>query len=90
MSNQYWLDLPDEVKEQIDEASNIVRPRLKKTIANLRNDPRPANAKPLRNMIDHYRIRIEEYRIYYWVEDEQVTIHLLRVGKKHGPEFYED
>ncbi len=89
MSNLYWLDLPDEIKDHVDSASNLVRPRIKQAIGNLRTEPRPATAKPLRSMPDHYRIVIDSYRIYYTVDDDEQIVHLLRIGRKHGPEFYE-
>lgn len=89
MSNLYYLDLPDAVKANVDKAPNTVRPRIKKILSNLRTDPRPPNAKQLRDMPNGYRIVIDSYRIYYLIDDEQMIVNVLRIGQKHGPEFYE-
>mgnify|MGYP001023507467 CR=1 FL=1 len=89
MSNRYWLDLPDEVEAEIAKTPNRVRPQIKREIADLRDNPRPAHAKAMRNYPDRYRITIDDHRIYYRVDDEALIVHLLKVGKKHGPEFYQ-
>jgi hypothetical protein len=44
---QYWLDFQEGVKATVDALPGHVR-RIKQMIADLRTNPRPANAKRLR------------------------------------------
>jgi mRNA-degrading endonuclease RelE of RelBE toxin-antitoxin system len=88
MSNQYWLDIPEEVKGQVDRTPNRVRPRIKQEIIQLRDNPRPAQALRLRNDMERYRITIDDHHIYYRIHDEEQIIYVLKIGKNKGPKFY--
>jgi mRNA-degrading endonuclease RelE of RelBE toxin-antitoxin system len=37
-----------------------------------------------------YRIALDQIRIVYSIEDEMLVVEVVKVGRKHGPEFYAD
>jgi len=87
---RYWLEISNEVRRQIDRLPNRLRPQVKQIIASLRDNPRPATAIELRDRPGRYRISLDDHRLYYRIDDDQLVVILLKVGRKHGPEFYEE
>lgn len=86
----YQLKIKRNVAQQIERLPGHVRQRIVKSIDGLRSEPRPLIAKSLRGQhSDKLQISLDVWRIVYRVDDEVVTVEVLRVGKKHGPEFYE-
>lgn len=88
--NAYRLEIPTRVQRQIDRLSGHYRQRVKEMIRRLAIDPRPANAKLLHDKEAIYRIALDQIRIVYSIEDEILVIEVVKVGRKHGPEFYAD
>lgn len=86
----YQLEIPKPIRRQIEGLPSHYRKQIKGLIADLTKNPRPINAKELRNSHDRYRIRLAQYRIVYRVQDDILLVEMLKVGKKEGPEFYED
>jgi mRNA interferase RelE/StbE len=86
--NRYWVEIPDYVQRAIAQLPGHIRPRVKRMIAALADEPRPANAEELQNALaGMYRIKIENYRIIYEVFDDIVVIEILRVARR-GPNTY--
>ena len=86
----YQLKIKREVAQQIGRLPGRVRQRIVKLIDGLRSEPRPSIAKSLRGQhSDKMQISLVVWRIVYQIDDEVVIVEVLRVGKKHGPEFYE-
>lgn len=54
-------------------------------IGSLSDNPHPPGSKKLTNQ-EKYRIRIGNYRVLYKVEDEILTIFVIKVG--HRKEIY--
>ncbi len=87
----YRLRLEEGVKEAIQRLPGNIRQRVKHLIDDLRRNPRPANATELRGELrGRYRIRLGDWRIVYKVEDEIITVTVIKVGMKEGPTFYTD
>ena len=86
---QYQLSIPKPIRRAIDRLPGHYRQRVWGTIAALANDPRPFNAKPLREHEEIYCIRLDTIRIVYSIEDASLLIEVVKVVRKHGPEFYE-
>jgi mRNA interferase RelE/StbE len=87
---QYQLDIPRPIRREIERLPGQYRQRIKQLLTDLTYNPRPRSAKKMRNFVDRYRIRVEQYRVVYRVEDDILLIEVLKVGKKEGAEFYED
>ena len=68
----------------------IPKPQLKKLIKriqSLASDPRGHNSLKLRGEDDLYRIRQGDYRIIYSINDQIVTVVVIKVG--HRKDVYE-
>lgn len=60
--------------------------RLKATIQELAEDPRPPGSLQLSGGDGELRIRVGDYRIVYDVQDDELVVLVLRVG--HRREVY--
>ena len=88
---QYRLKLEVEVHKTIEALPGHIRQRVKRLLDSLRLDPRPANAIEMRgDLVGHYRIKFDQWRIVYKIDDDVLLIEVLKIGTKHGPEFYEE
>ncbi len=87
---KYWLDISKRVHQQIERLPGYVRQRIRERISALADDPRPADAQLMRGYTDHYRLALAEWRIMYRVDDDVIVVEVIKVGRKHGPEFYID
>jgi len=87
---KYQLNIPATIRKQINNLPGRYRQRVQRLIAELALTPRPSHAKLLRNAQNRYRLRLDDYRIIYRIEDDMLLIEVLKVGRKDGPEFYED
>jgi len=63
-----------------------VRRRLQPAIDALANTPRPAGVKKLSSTEDVYRIRVDDYRILYEIQDAVLRVLVIEVG--HRREVY--
>jgi mRNA interferase RelE/StbE len=66
--------------KKIDKKSQL---RLAAAIELLRDNPRPPKAKKLTNE-DLWRVRVGDYRIIYQIEDEILTIHIIKIGLRNN------
>jgi mRNA-degrading endonuclease RelE of RelBE toxin-antitoxin system len=87
----YWLELSADVRRQIERLPGHLRQRVKRIIASLRHNPRPKQSIELCDRSGRYRIRLDDHwRIFYRIDDRQLIVTILRVGRKKGPEFYDE
>ena len=66
------------------------RQRVKRIVEQLSEEPRPAQAKALRDLEDGWRIRLGSWRIIYQVDEAGGDITILAIREKAGPETYQD
>jgi mRNA interferase RelE/StbE len=57
------------------------RQRIVRRIEGLADNPRPAGCQKLSGQ-DRYRVRQGEYRVVYAIEDEQLTVFVVKVGHR--------
>ena len=67
-----------------------VRQRARRLVSHLAGEPRPVGAKELRDRPAYYRLRLDDWRVIYRVDDEGQTVTVLRVRRKTGPETYQE
>ncbi|HJW89025.1 MAG TPA: type II toxin-antitoxin system RelE/ParE family toxin [Anaerolineales bacterium] len=67
-----------------------LRQRARRMIDGLANEPRPTNAKELRDEPGLYRMRLDGWRIIYQVDDETQGVFVLTIRRKVGPETYKN
>jgi len=76
-----------EAAKQYDGLPERIKSRIAAIIVRLERWPEVSGAKPLRgNLSGHYRIRTGDYRLQFYVQDEEVVIE--KVGHRDG--FYEE
>lgn len=63
--------LPRDLKERITVA-----------IFALETNPRPPGAISLKGQFDTWRIRVGDWRVIYSVEDEQLTVLVIKIGSR--------
>ncbi len=72
------------------EIRNIPKSDYKKIISkifSLEDNPRPYGYKKLKgNYTDYYRVRVGIYRIIYTIEDDILTIEVIKIG--HRKDIY--
>jgi mRNA interferase RelE/StbE len=56
--------------------------RVLEAVDTLATDPRPRNARKLTGSERTYRIRVGDYRVLYTVEDDMLTVEVVRVGHR--------
>lgn len=85
----YRLNLSKEAQSQIERLPGHIRQRIRQTIAGLAYEPRPSTAKQMEDELsDYYRIRIENYRVIYTIDDKIILIEVIRVTKR-TPKTYQ-
>ena len=79
----YRLKIPKAVRLEIERLPGNVRQRVKRTIAGLAFEPRPANASELEDeLAGFWRIKLEDHRIIYSIDDDVITVEIVRVAKR--------
>ena len=56
--------------------------KIRETILDLADNPRPFSVKKLEGFDDFYRIKKGNYRIIYMIEDDILTVEVLKVGNR--------
>ena len=75
-------------KSAVKELEDIPKKELQKIIKKIKSlssDPRPQGSQKL-SQREQYRIRQGDYRIIYSVQDDDLTVHIIKVG--HRKEIY--
>lgn len=86
----YRLQIKKAVKQEQDRLPGHIRQRVRRLIESLAGEPRPAEAKELRDLPGYYRLRLDRWRIIYEVDDEAQIVAILAIRRKAGPETYEN
>ena len=58
------------------------RQRIVAAIRSLADDPRPPGCEKLAGEDDRYRIRVGRYRIIYSIEDKELLVFVVQVGRR--------
>jgi mRNA interferase RelE/StbE len=82
----YQLLIGKQVQKQLEKIPEPDYSRLKKSILNLAENPRPTGCKKLKGR-NGYRIRQGDYRIIYEINDHVLTVYVLATG--HRKDIYE-
>ena len=75
-------------KSAVSELENIPKKNIKKIIERIQSlaqNPRPRDSQKL-SAQERYRIRQGNYRIVYSVQDEESSVHIVKIG--HRREVY--
>lgn len=69
------------VKELKSLPKNIIT-RILSLVEKLKEEPRPEGVIKIEKLTHHYRIRINEYRIIYSIEDNKLIIEIVKIGHR--------
>lgn len=92
---RYRISYAEEAKRAIPGLPGNYRQRIRREIAALADNPRPARAERLRDdparmdPPERYKISLDRWRVIYRVLEEELTVRIIRIRLKHGPEIYE-
>jgi mRNA interferase RelE/StbE len=76
-------------KAAVRDLTAVPKPMLKRLdvcILGLADDPLPPGVKKLKNSDGLYRVRVNDYRIIYRIEQEILTVLVVKIG--HRREVY--
>ena len=65
---------------------NIYASKIDKAISGLANNPRPKGFKKLKGIAELYRIKINDYRILYNIQDNNLIIQIIKIA--HRKDIY--
>jgi mRNA-degrading endonuclease RelE of RelBE toxin-antitoxin system len=89
-----WIE-PEAFKE-IQQLPGALRARIRRVVNSLEKDPRPPGSKPLNvpedlalHDVEARRLRVENWRVIYVIDEPWATISILAV-RKRPPYDYED
>jgi mRNA interferase RelE/StbE len=82
----YRIELTKAAVRDLTAVPKVMLKRLDACILGLANDPLPPGVKKLKNCNGSYRVRVNESRIIYRVEQEVLTILIVKIG--HRREVY--
>lgn len=88
---RYQLKIERSVLRDIQQLPGHLRQRILHLLDRLLDEPRPPAAKRLRGIhADKWQLALDSWRIVYRLEDDLLVVEVLKVGKKHDPEFQRD
>ncbi len=90
----YKIVVTESAAKELRRIPAKMQDRIFEKIQDLAEEPKPHGYKKLKNFDipgsdqdDYYRIRVGDYRVIYTIENEQVTILIMKVA--HRKDVYE-
>lgn len=77
----YRIELKASAAREIEALPSPDRRRVVERIGALADDPRPVGCEKLTSQ-ERYRVRQGDYRIVYSIEDEVLTVWVVKVGHR--------
>lgn len=79
----YQVEFTTSAAKQLRNLKKRIQPKLMKNISQridaLAEDPRPPGVEKLEGYDNYWRVRAGDYRIVYTVEDEVLTVTVVRI-----------
>jgi mRNA interferase RelE/StbE len=82
---RYTVKLSKSANRTLDAFDSALQRRVVQRLDELAENPRPSGSKKLAGA-DLWRTRVGDYRIVYEIEDEVLTVLVIRIG--HRREVY--
>jgi len=77
----YSIEIKRSATKELQRIAANDQERVIDRIRSLSNDPRPSGTKKLSGE-EKYRIRQGDYRILYQIDDETITVVVVRIGHR--------
>jgi len=82
----YRIELTKTAVRDLTAVPKLMLKRLDAFILGLADDPLPPGVKKLKNSNGFYRVSVSDYRISYRIEQEILTVLVVKIG--HRREVY--
>jgi len=79
---RYGLEFTTSASREFRGFDRQVQRRLATKIDQLCNNPLPSGVKKLQGEVDHFRIRVGDYRIIYRIDGHRVVIVIVQIGHR--------
>ena len=83
----YTIKYSKKVGKEISSLPKNSYKKIITTILRLQENPFPVNCKKLKSQMDYYRVRVGDYRIVYTIDNEILTITIIKIG--HRSDVYD-
>lgn len=90
----YKIVITESAAKELKRIPAKMQDRIFEKIEDLVEEPKPHGHKKLKNFDmlgsdqdDYYRIRVGDYRVIYTIENEQITIFVMKIA--HRKDVYE-
>ncbi|GAB3743228.1 type II toxin-antitoxin system RelE family toxin [Spirosoma lituiforme] len=90
----YKIVVTESAAKELKRIPAKMQDRIFEKIEDLAEEPKPHGYKKLKNFDmpssnqnDYYRIRVGDYRVIYTIENEQITIFIMKIA--HRKDVYE-
>lgn len=85
----YRIRITETAENELRRLPGHVRQRARRLGSQLADEPRPVGSRELRDLPGRYRVRLDDWRVIYRVDDAARSVTVLRVRRKTGPETYQ-
>ncbi|MDF1883580.1 type II toxin-antitoxin system RelE/ParE family toxin [Sulfurimonas sp. SAG-AH-194-C21] len=75
----YSIEWKTSAKKELRKIDKQQIPKILEAVENLASDPHPSNHKKLLGTEHNFRIRVGNYRVVYFIEDDKLMIEIVRV-----------
>ena len=82
----YSIEWKGSAKKELRKIDKKEIPKIIEAVEKLASDPHPANHKKLLGTEHNFRIRVGNYRVVYFLEDDKLLIEIIRV--RHRKDVY--
>jgi len=82
----YSIEWKTSAKKELRKIDKKQIPKIIEAVENLASNPHPINHKKLLGTEHNFRIRIGNYRVVYFLEDDKLLIEIIRV--RHRKDAY--
>jgi len=87
MSDTYSVSLVPSAVRELEALRGPVLERVFSAVMTLQDDPRPRGYRKLVGGESQYRLRVEDYRVVYGVDDAERSVVVYRI--RHRSEVYD-
>lgn len=82
--SRYRLNVRDKAKEQIKFVwPERLRTEIVQAMLDLRDEPRPPNSELQRELQRRYRLKIDGWRVFYKIDDQDKVVTVLEVRPRN-------
>lgn len=84
----YQIEFTKGALKQLKKLPTDIKERIDSKILELADEPRPNKVKKLEAKNSLYRIRVNDYRVIYQIQDDVLLVTVVKVG--HRREIYRE